>query len=205
MREGERSLESMRELLRQFNSNANTIDLITVFRDRLIADFAAKHNYDFVLKGLNADSLAAESFCYFAKGLGGNLPGLCVSEHLKSPFYYPLRGHSRKELQYYFYTRKISTLALKSDPDNIEEAAGSKLDDQISGFIDTLQQMYSHTAAAIVRTAEKIETNLPSHEPCQWCLLPGAEESGLCRRCLRVWEGRKKTGTLVSFPLQLPQ
>lgn len=96
MREGERSLENVRELLKQFSNNANTIDLITVFRDRLISDFAHKHNYDFVLKGLNGDSLAAESFCYFAKGLGGNLPGLCVNDQAKSPFYYPLRGHSRK-------------------------------------------------------------------------------------------------------------
>lgn len=96
MREGERSLDYVKDLLKQFNNNANTIDLITVFRDRLIADYARKNNFDFVLKALNADTLAAESFCYFAKGLGGNLPGLCVSDTFKSPFYYPLRNHSRK-------------------------------------------------------------------------------------------------------------
>jgi hypothetical protein len=59
MREGEQSLENVRDLLRQFGNSANTIDLITVFRDRLIADFATKNGYDFVLKGLNGDSLAA--------------------------------------------------------------------------------------------------------------------------------------------------
>jgi hypothetical protein len=96
MREGERSIDYVREVLKKFSNNANTIDLITIFRDRLIADFAQKNNYDFILKGLNGDSLAAESFCYFAKGLGGNLPGLCVTDQIKSPFYYPLRGHSRK-------------------------------------------------------------------------------------------------------------
>ena len=69
-------MENIRELLKQFNNNANTIDLVTVFRDRLIAEYAQKNNYDFVLKGLNGDSLAAESFSYFAKGLGGNIPGL---------------------------------------------------------------------------------------------------------------------------------
>jgi tRNA(Ile)-lysidine synthase TilS/MesJ len=54
MREGERNLDNMRNLLKQFANTANTIDLITVFRDRLIADFAKQHNYDFILKGLNA-------------------------------------------------------------------------------------------------------------------------------------------------------
>ena len=78
LKEGERSLGIIRELLKQFNNNANTIDLVTVFRDRLIADYAQKNNYEFVLKGLNGDSLAAESFYYFAKGLGGNIPGLCT-------------------------------------------------------------------------------------------------------------------------------
>jgi tRNA(Ile)-lysidine synthase TilS/MesJ len=78
LREGEQGLDNVRELLKQFNNNANTIDLVTVFRDRLIADYAQKNNYDFILKGLNGDSLAAESFCYFAKGLGGNIPGLCI-------------------------------------------------------------------------------------------------------------------------------
>lgn len=52
-------MENVRDLLRQFGNSANTIDLITVFRDRLIADFATKNGYDFVLKGLNGDSLAA--------------------------------------------------------------------------------------------------------------------------------------------------
>jgi hypothetical protein len=94
---------------------------------------------------------------------------------MKSYFDYPLRNHLRKELQYYFYIRKLSKLALKSEEDNIENYAGSHLNDQIKGFIDTLQQMYSHTAPAIVRTAEKIDTNLPTKIECKWCLLPGAE------------------------------
>jgi len=50
--------------------------------------------------------------------------------------------------------------------------------------------MYSHTAPAIVRTAEKIETNLQHEKPCAWCLLPQDQEK-ICRRCQRLWEARK--------------
>ena len=153
MREGERTLPHIKELLKQFSNSANTVDLITIFRDRLIIDYAKKHDYHFILKGLNGESLAAESFCFFAKGLGGNLPGLCSSQTAKGLFDYPLRNHLRKELQYYFYVKKLAKLAIKSEDDNIEGFAGSQLNDQIKGFIDTLQQMYSHTAPAIVRTA----------------------------------------------------
>jgi len=50
--------------------------------------------------------------------------------------------------------------------------------------------MYSHTAPAIVRTAEKIETNLQHEKPCAWCLFPQDQEK-ICRRCQRLWEARK--------------
>lgn len=96
MREGERTLPHIKELLKQFSNSANTIDLISIFRDRLIIEYAKKHDYHFILKGLNGESLAAESFCFFAKGLGGNLPGLCSSQTAKGLFDYPLRNHLRK-------------------------------------------------------------------------------------------------------------
>jgi hypothetical protein len=53
MREGERSLAHMKDLLKQFGKTANSIDLITIFRDRLIIDYAKKHDYHFILKALN--------------------------------------------------------------------------------------------------------------------------------------------------------
>ena len=77
-------------------------------------------------------------------------------------------------------------LAIKSNEDNIENFVTAGLDSHLKKFIDTLQNMYSHTAPAIVRTSEKIETNLQSKEICAWCLLPGAENK-MCRRCFRVW------------------
>lgn len=97
-------------------------------------------------------------------------------------------------------------LSIKDEEDdNLEALASRQLDTQIGEFIGTLQQMYSHTAPAIVRTAEKIETNLPTYHPCQWCTLPGADPH-LCRRCLRLWESRKKTLAPNQLPtwMQLP-
>lgn len=41
-----------------FTKSANTIDLINIFRDRLILKYAKENHYDFVMKGLNGESLA---------------------------------------------------------------------------------------------------------------------------------------------------
>lgn len=42
------------------------------------------------------------------------MPSLCPSEAEKGPFYYPLRNNLQKELQYYYYIKKLSVLAIKS-------------------------------------------------------------------------------------------
>ena len=62
-----------------FNKSANTIDLVDIFRDRLILRYAKENGYDFVVKGLNGESLAVQTFRYFSKGLGGNLPSLSAN------------------------------------------------------------------------------------------------------------------------------
>ena len=94
-REGS-SLEDVAKVLAMFNKSANTIDLISIFRDRLIQDFAKKNNYDYVLKGSNGEALATETFRYFAKGLGGNIPDLSPTFKEKASFYYPLRNNLQK-------------------------------------------------------------------------------------------------------------
>lgn len=43
----------MKAVLNLFQKNANSIDLVNVFRDRLILDYAEQHGFDFVMKGLN--------------------------------------------------------------------------------------------------------------------------------------------------------
>ena len=94
--EGKRDLPSVRSLLGNFAISANTIDLLTIFRDRLILNYAKNNDYHFVLKGLNTEALASQSFNFFAKGLGGNLPLLCTTDSNTGPFHFPLRNHSRK-------------------------------------------------------------------------------------------------------------
>jgi hypothetical protein len=91
-------------------------------------------------------------FKYFTKGIGGNIPGLSIIED-KGHFYYPLRQHLLKELQYYYYINKLSSLALKSEEDDLINYCSSGIDSQIKTFITNLQDLYSHTAPAIVRTA----------------------------------------------------
>ena len=59
MLEGGRNLSSVQNLLSQFSKGSNTIDLITIFRDRLINKYATENGYDYILKGLNADNLAS--------------------------------------------------------------------------------------------------------------------------------------------------
>lgn len=36
-----------------FNKSANTADLLSLFRDRLIVNYAREHNFEFIVKGLN--------------------------------------------------------------------------------------------------------------------------------------------------------
>ena len=79
-----------------FNKNANTVDLLNIMRDRLIIKYAQENNYHFVLKGHNGEALAAETFRYFAKGLGGNIPELSPNDKQKGHFYYPLRNNLQK-------------------------------------------------------------------------------------------------------------
>ena len=59
MLEGGRSLSAVQNLLSQFSKGSNTIDLITIFRDRLINKYASENGYDYILKGLNGDTLAS--------------------------------------------------------------------------------------------------------------------------------------------------
>ena len=56
-----------------FNKAGNTADLLTLMRDRLIVNYAKKNNFNFVLKGLNGESIASSIFKYFAKGIGGEV------------------------------------------------------------------------------------------------------------------------------------
>ena len=174
-----------------FGPSANSLDLLTIFRDRLILEFARKQGFDHVLKGDNAERIACETFKLFAVGQGGNIGGLICQPH--SLTVYPLKGILLKELQYYFYRKGLGRWAVKWEADNLEYSTSTGIDGQLQSFIGNLQQMYSHTSPAIVRTMEKIIGVPPNQERCQWCNVPGCDEGKvLCRRCLRLWEGRKK-------------
>jgi len=58
MDEGKRNLEEVKQILGMFNKSGNTLDIVKIFRDRLIVDYAKANNYQLVLKGLNGESLA---------------------------------------------------------------------------------------------------------------------------------------------------
>jgi len=58
MDEGKRNLEEVKQILGMFNKSGNTLDIVKIFRDRLIVDYAKANNYQIVLKGLNGESLA---------------------------------------------------------------------------------------------------------------------------------------------------
>ena len=46
-------MEQINKILGMFNKTANSIDLVTIFRDRLIQEYAEKNSYQFILKGSN--------------------------------------------------------------------------------------------------------------------------------------------------------
>ncbi len=45
--------EDIVRLFKMFKKNTNTIDLLTIFRNKLILDFAKQNQFDFVLSGKN--------------------------------------------------------------------------------------------------------------------------------------------------------
>lgn len=63
----------MRNIFSMFNKASNSADLLELFRDRLIVDYAKKHKFDFIFKGLNGETIATSIFKYFTKGVGGNV------------------------------------------------------------------------------------------------------------------------------------
>lgn len=46
-------LQDASNVLNMFSKTANSIDLVNIFRDRLILNYARSNNYNFILKGLN--------------------------------------------------------------------------------------------------------------------------------------------------------
>jgi hypothetical protein len=59
-----------------FNKSANSADLLSLFRDRLIVNYAKQNGFNFIVKGLNGESIATSIFKYFTKGIGGNVTEL---------------------------------------------------------------------------------------------------------------------------------
>lgn len=107
------------------------------------------------MKGLNGESIAGSIFKYFTKGIGGNVTELSSNEK-DCLYHFPLRQHLQKELQYYFYTMKCSKLSLMAEKDDLSNVCTNILDENLNEFILNLQTMYTHTAPAVTRTAEKI-------------------------------------------------
>ena len=73
--------------------------------------------------GKNGESLAAEIFKYFTKGIGGSASQLSGSE--PGFFSYPLKQHLQKELQYYFHSEKLSKYSLLAGPDDLSNTASA--------------------------------------------------------------------------------
>lgn len=78
-----------------FNKAANTVDILNLMKDRLIIEYARNNKFDFIIKGLNGESIATAIFKYFAKGIGGEVTELSSREE-DSLFHFPLRQHLQK-------------------------------------------------------------------------------------------------------------
>ena len=153
-------------------------------REYLIRKFAEENKFDFVLMGKNGESLASEMFKYFAKGIGGSSPQLTNNE--PSHFYYPLKQHLQKELQYYFRTEGLGKYSMIAGPDDLSNCAHAELDKFLDNFITTLQDRYSHTAPAIVRTGDRLKSNFENAKICKWCSLSHDRPDSLCQKCIRL-------------------
>ena len=121
--EGRRSFGEANSLFQSLKKNSNSIDLLNIFRQRLIRQYAIENGFDFVLMGKNGESLAAEIFKYFTKGIGGSASQLAGTE--PSFFNYPLKQHLQKELQFYFHAQKLGKYALLAGQDDLSNIASA--------------------------------------------------------------------------------
>lgn len=90
----EKTFEQVLQLFKKCKKNSNSVDLLVLLREHLIRKFAIENHFDFVLTGKNGESLAAEIFKYFAKGIGGSASQLTASQ--PGFFHYPLKQHLQK-------------------------------------------------------------------------------------------------------------
>lgn len=80
---------------------------------------------------------------------------------------------------------------MKAENDDLSNIVYDEIDSYLDQFIATLQQKYSHTAPAIVRTGQKIKNNFANIQNCQWCWLKFDGNGVLCQKCRRLREGIK--------------
>jgi oligoendopeptidase F len=73
-----------------------------------------------------------------------------------------------------------------AESDDLSNIASNEIDSYLDQFIATLQDRYSHTAPAIVRTGEKILSNFTNPKPCKWCWLHHDRPEELCQKCVRL-------------------
>ena len=89
-----KSFKTIKLLLEGFKDTANNSDILEIFRDRLIRQFARKNKFNHVFKGNNCENLACQVFKNFSKGKGGNITDQSMYE--PQNFGYPLREHLQK-------------------------------------------------------------------------------------------------------------
>lgn len=56
--DAECTFEVIKGFFEKLQKGSNSIDLLQIFRDKLVLEFAQEHNFDFVMLGKNGESLA---------------------------------------------------------------------------------------------------------------------------------------------------
>ena len=136
-------------------------DVLEICRRRIIAAYAQRENFDFVLYGDTTTRLSEKTLAETAKGRGGSIPWQHAdgNESVEVPYVYPMRDLLRKEVQKYaeIADSLLTDLIAPGEPSIVAlSLRNSSIDDIMRQYIESVEENYPSIVANVVRTVDKL-------------------------------------------------
>lgn len=154
------------------NSATAQIDLLRLYRDRLVVEIAQEQGCTAVLWGDSATRLAAKTLGLTAKGRGYALP-YEVADHIKGTqgiwAVRPLKDLFNREITLYASLSNLS--APPRTIDNPRKAVS--IDDLTTRYFDNLEESFPSLVATVVRTTNKLVEPVTGSAGSSFCVVCG--------------------------------
>ena len=189
--------KSLQEFFTSLPSATSREDVTTIFRDRLIVDYAKQMDCEAVVWGDSTTRLAEKTLAETARGRGFGVPWQIadVSSPHGIKFAYPIRDLLRKEILTYSTLANPPLTPLITESRNSRQTSISSkdhtIDSLMSQYFESVEQNFPSIVANVVRTSRRLEAP------------PAAATSALCAICnlpiargmegLHSWAGEQES------------